>query len=196
MKPVLPLFIFIDACGWEIVKDDPFLKSIAPLRKRLRSVFGYSSACVPSILSGAWPDQHRNEQILLVRIDPHVRDNVAHDRLPSSAALAPSALTRDFGGSVHHVECTEHYNVTMESRSFHTVCNDGNRRLIGPYKAIGACFGRKHAHGGRWVGVCAGVSSHLRRQTARVWQDRHDREMLLRPARRVANRLDDRSDSR
>src|SRR5438552_2321935 len=60
MKPVLPLFIFIDACGWEIVKDDPFLKSIAPLRKRLRSVFGYSSACVPSILSGRWPSQHRN----------------------------------------------------------------------------------------------------------------------------------------
>ncbi len=60
MKPVLPLFIFIDACGWEIVKDDPFLQSIAPLRKRLRSVFGYSSACVPSILSGRWPSEHRN----------------------------------------------------------------------------------------------------------------------------------------
>src|SRR5437899_5971708 len=60
MKPVLPLFIFIDACGWEIVKDDPFLKSIAPLRKRLTSVFGYSSACVPSILSGRYPCEHRN----------------------------------------------------------------------------------------------------------------------------------------
>jgi hypothetical protein len=60
MKPVLPLFIFIDACGWEIVKDDPFLKSSAPLRKRLTSVFGYSSACVPSILSGRWPCEHRN----------------------------------------------------------------------------------------------------------------------------------------
>lgn len=60
MKPVLPLFIFIDACGWEIVKDNPFLQSVAPLRKRLRSVFGYSSACVPSILSGRWPSQHRN----------------------------------------------------------------------------------------------------------------------------------------
>ena len=31
MKPVLPLFIFIDACGWEIVKDDPFLRSVARL---------------------------------------------------------------------------------------------------------------------------------------------------------------------
>ncbi len=60
MKAILPLFIFIDACGWEIIKDDPFCKSVAPNRRRLDSVFGYSSACVPSILSGRWPDEHRN----------------------------------------------------------------------------------------------------------------------------------------
>lgn len=60
MKAVLPLFIFIDACGWEIVKDDPFARKFAPTRKRLNSVFGYSSACVPSILSGRWPVEHRN----------------------------------------------------------------------------------------------------------------------------------------
>src|SRR5215475_4106156 len=60
MKPVLPLFIFIDACGWEIVKNDSFLTSLAPNRKKLESVFGYSSACVPSILSGRWPAEHRN----------------------------------------------------------------------------------------------------------------------------------------
>ncbi|HOB33748.1 MAG TPA: alkaline phosphatase family protein, partial [Verrucomicrobiota bacterium] len=33
---------------------------LAPHRRRLRSVFGYSSACVPSILSGRWPDEHWN----------------------------------------------------------------------------------------------------------------------------------------
>jgi len=60
MKSILPLFVFIDACGWEIIKDDPFARSLAPHRRRLTSVFGYSSACVPSILSGAWPDEHRN----------------------------------------------------------------------------------------------------------------------------------------
>lgn len=60
MKPILPLFVFIDACGWEIIRHDPFARSLAPVRKRLDSVFGYSSACVPSIVSGAWPDQHRN----------------------------------------------------------------------------------------------------------------------------------------
>src|SRR2546423_11485078 len=60
MKAVLPLFVFIDACGWEIIKNDPFARTIAPNRKRLTSVFGYSSACVPSILSGRWPQEHRN----------------------------------------------------------------------------------------------------------------------------------------
>jgi Type I phosphodiesterase / nucleotide pyrophosphatase len=60
MKPVLPLFIMIDAMGWEILRNDPFGSGFAPVRRRLTSVFGYSSTCVPSILSGRWPDEHRN----------------------------------------------------------------------------------------------------------------------------------------
>jgi hypothetical protein len=60
VKEVLPLFIMLDACGWEIIKDDPFAAEFAPHRHRLESVFGYSSACVPSILSGRWPVEHRN----------------------------------------------------------------------------------------------------------------------------------------
>lgn len=60
MKRVLPLFIMIDAAGWEILSRNPFLKELAPTRKKLTSVFGYSSTCVPSILSGRWPDEHRN----------------------------------------------------------------------------------------------------------------------------------------
>jgi hypothetical protein len=57
---MLPLFVFVDACGWEIIKDRPFAKAYAPERRKLRSVFGYSSACIPSILSGRWPAEHRN----------------------------------------------------------------------------------------------------------------------------------------
>lgn len=61
MKPRLDLFIMIDACGWEIIQSRPqFLRTLAPHRRRLESVFGYSSACVPSILSGRWPDEHHN----------------------------------------------------------------------------------------------------------------------------------------
>ncbi len=60
MKPILPIFLMVDACGWEIIRNDPFLAQQAPHRTKLRSVFGYSSTCVPSILSGHWPDEHRN----------------------------------------------------------------------------------------------------------------------------------------
>src|SRR3954466_8534874 len=60
MKPILPLFVFIDACGWEIIKNDSFVREVAPNRRQLRSVFGYSSACIPSILSGRYPHEHRN----------------------------------------------------------------------------------------------------------------------------------------
>jgi predicted AlkP superfamily pyrophosphatase or phosphodiesterase len=60
LKPLLSLFVFVDACGWEIIKDHPFARKHAPERRKLRSVFGYSSACIPSILSGRWPVEHRN----------------------------------------------------------------------------------------------------------------------------------------
>ncbi|HEV2209045.1 MAG TPA: alkaline phosphatase family protein [Verrucomicrobiae bacterium] len=60
MRAHLALYVFIDACGWEIIKDDPFAREFAPHRQRLTSVFGYSSACVPSIVSGRWPAEHRN----------------------------------------------------------------------------------------------------------------------------------------
>jgi len=60
VKPLLTLFVFVDACGWEIIKGHPFARAHAPERRKLRSVFGYSSACIPSILSGRWPVEHRN----------------------------------------------------------------------------------------------------------------------------------------
>ncbi|MEE9182436.1 MAG: hypothetical protein V3U33_07725, partial [candidate division NC10 bacterium] len=56
----LSLFVFIDALGWEIVKDHPFLEGIAQTRRPLRTVLGYSSAAVPSILSGRTPSSHGN----------------------------------------------------------------------------------------------------------------------------------------
>jgi predicted AlkP superfamily pyrophosphatase or phosphodiesterase len=87
MRALLPLFVFIDACGWEIIKDDPFVRSCAPERRRLESVFGYSSACVPSILSGCWPVEHRHWNYFVY--DPE------HSPFASLRALRwlPSALT-------------------------------------------------------------------------------------------------------
>lgn len=60
MQTTLALFVFVDACGWEILRRDPFAQDLAPRRRPLRSVLGFSSACIPSILSGRWPCEHRN----------------------------------------------------------------------------------------------------------------------------------------
>ncbi len=51
------LFLFLDACGYLVLKDRAPVADLGPVHQ-LRSVFGYSSACVPSILSGLYPEEH------------------------------------------------------------------------------------------------------------------------------------------
>jgi len=56
---MLYIYIFIDAFGWELFKkNSDFLKDIVITKKPLRTVFGYSSACVPSIITGKTPAEH------------------------------------------------------------------------------------------------------------------------------------------
>lgn len=52
------LFIFIDSLGWEILKDHPFLEDIITTRVPLKTPLGYSSAAVPTILTGRVPSEH------------------------------------------------------------------------------------------------------------------------------------------
>ena len=52
------MVVFIDALGWDVLKGRKFMEEELPYRRKLRSVFGFSSACVPSILSGRYPDEH------------------------------------------------------------------------------------------------------------------------------------------
>jgi predicted AlkP superfamily pyrophosphatase or phosphodiesterase len=54
----LAIVCFIDALGWEVLRGRRFLEERLPHRRRLRSTFGFSSACVPSILSGLTPQEH------------------------------------------------------------------------------------------------------------------------------------------
>lgn len=55
----LAIFVFIDAFGWELLKTHQgFLADELPHRSRLESVFGYSSTCDPTILTGLMPQDH------------------------------------------------------------------------------------------------------------------------------------------
>ncbi|SRR5216684_2689222 len=49
------LFVLIDALGWEYLKERSFLDDILPYRRPLRTVLGFSSGAIPTILTGAWP---------------------------------------------------------------------------------------------------------------------------------------------
>ena len=58
--PKISIVVFIDALGWEVLKGRRFMEQRLPFRRKLRSVFGFSSACIPSILTGLMPREHRH----------------------------------------------------------------------------------------------------------------------------------------
>lgn len=54
----LVLCIFVDAFGWELSKKTRFLDDVLIQKVPLETVFGYSSACDPTILTGKLPREH------------------------------------------------------------------------------------------------------------------------------------------
>ena len=54
----LSLFIFIDAFGWELASHYSFLDELLPVKAPLGTIFGYSSTCAPTILTGKMPRDH------------------------------------------------------------------------------------------------------------------------------------------
>lgn len=54
----ITLCVFIDAFGWELARRHPFLDDILTHRAPLQTVFGYSSTCDPTILTGKLPREH------------------------------------------------------------------------------------------------------------------------------------------
>ena len=54
----LHLFILIDALGWRLLEGREFLSALLPYRMPLRTVLGYSSGAIPTILTGLPPARH------------------------------------------------------------------------------------------------------------------------------------------
>jgi len=54
----LHVFVLIDAFGWEIAQRLGFLSDALPHRAPLRTVLGYSSGAIPTMLTGKSPAQH------------------------------------------------------------------------------------------------------------------------------------------
>lgn len=58
MMRKLALFTFFDALGWEVYRRHGFLPEEFRYARPLGTVFGFSSAADPSILSGRYPEAH------------------------------------------------------------------------------------------------------------------------------------------
>ena len=52
--------MFIDALGWEIIKDKGFLEDLLPYRYPVQMQFGYSCTAIPTILTGQPPSVHKH----------------------------------------------------------------------------------------------------------------------------------------
>ena len=60
MNKRIDIFILIDALGWEFIKDRPFLDDIAVTKQQVKSILGFSSGVIPSILTGQYPEKHNH----------------------------------------------------------------------------------------------------------------------------------------
>lgn len=58
MREPLSIYVLVDALGWELIRNRPFLDNIAVDRRWLVTILGYSSGAIPSILTGRHPSQH------------------------------------------------------------------------------------------------------------------------------------------
>ncbi len=58
MEDGVSLYILIDALGWEILRDQPFLDEIVQTRCRVETILGYSSGAIPTVLTGQYPQEH------------------------------------------------------------------------------------------------------------------------------------------
>jgi predicted AlkP superfamily pyrophosphatase or phosphodiesterase len=54
----LHLFVLIDALGWQFLQGREFLSDLLPFRTPLRTVLGFSSGAIPTILTGLPPAQN------------------------------------------------------------------------------------------------------------------------------------------
>jgi hypothetical protein len=57
-RPAIRIFVLIDALGWPVVSKLDFLGDLLPHRRPLRTILGYSSGAIPSILTGRVPAEH------------------------------------------------------------------------------------------------------------------------------------------
>jgi len=54
----ISIFVLVDALGWRFAQKHNFLSDILPVRHEMKTVLGFSSAAIPTVLSGRMPEVH------------------------------------------------------------------------------------------------------------------------------------------
>lgn len=62
---MISVFVLVDALGWELIKDRDLLRDVLPYQREVETVFGFSSAAIPSILTGMLPREHGHWNLFL-----------------------------------------------------------------------------------------------------------------------------------
>lgn len=60
VREMINIFVLIDALGWSYIKNRPFLNDIATTKMPVKSILGFSSGVIPSILTGKYPQEHKH----------------------------------------------------------------------------------------------------------------------------------------
>ena len=84
--------MFVDALGWEIVSKYNFLKDTLVYRKKVEMQFGYSSAAVPTILSGKHPQEHKHFSFFYYNPNKSPFENFKYLKIFFGAGLHPKCL--------------------------------------------------------------------------------------------------------
>ncbi len=87
-KDKLSLFVFIDAFGWALLQRHAFLDDELTTKASLGTVLGYSSTCIPTILTGKLPREHGHFSFFYYNPDACAFGAYRH------LDLLPVALTR------------------------------------------------------------------------------------------------------
>jgi hypothetical protein len=121
------LFVLVDALGWEILRERPFLDDVLTERQRVETILGYSSGAIPSLLSGRLPAEHGHWN-LFYRAAPKpspFRWTEALTRLPRS--LRESRVTRRLVMEISrrltgYTGYFQIYNLPLERLRFFDIC--------------------------------------------------------------------------
>lgn len=95
MSNSLALFAFIDALGWEILRRHSFLADEIKFQQPMDTIFGYSSTCDPTIITGAMPCEHGHFAFFT-----HVPRHCSPFKTARLLSLLPASITRR--GRVRH----------------------------------------------------------------------------------------------